>query len=441
MIRRDRTATISANSLLSRQFESITDVLLKASQRRNQDLHQRLLIPVPIPPTLGSARKPPVATEPEPSHFSALGDDRIDLERVEQGNKNIVGIQLKMAGSNEESSDVLGTQMHLRGGGVPDYANDPKMMLAELELSSQDHSDRDGGEELDDSYGQEKTRADMKSVSPLTQYTAVEQDNDPTAIPANPDTEEADELSVLTKRLGIDSDESKTFGGIESTADDLDGQVSSEGRTQNEDIDIEALYDKLAIMFPPSCDTASGDIPYKAMDTPIINTILDPREHAAEKDEPEDSPPAAALRLEPGDAESNDIQDGCTQLQSDGIDEQEAKKEKEEMLKRENEKLEATIEYVLEEEKRYRAIEENKRLRTRLIVSNLAADVDDHAIRMFFAKYTRDIRNVTILSVRDPVKRTRTAYVDMYSREVAVRASYEFGGIFGLIVKIKLAVE
>lgn len=50
-------------------------------------------------------------------------------------------------------------------------------------------------------------------------------------------------------------------------------------------------------------------------------------------------------------------------------------------------------------------------------------------------------RNVTILSVRDPVKRTRTAYVDMYSRKVAVRASYEVGGIFGLIVKIKLAVE
>jgi hypothetical protein len=29
----------------------------------------------------------------------------------------------------------------------------------------------------------------------------------------------------------------------------------------------------------------------------------------------------------------------------------------------------------------------------------------------------------------------------MYSRKVAVRASYEVGGIFGLIVKIKLAVE
>lgn len=50
-------------------------------------------------------------------------------------------------------------------------------------------------------------------------------------------------------------------------------------------------------------------------------------------------------------------------------------------------------------------------------------------------------RDVTLLSKRDPLKRTRTAYVDMYSRNVAVRASYEVGGIFGLIVKIKLAVE
>ena len=49
--------------------------------------------------------------------------------------------------------------------------------------------------------------------------------------------------------------------------------------------------------------------------------------------------------------------------------------------------------------------------------------------------------DVTLLPDREPVKRTRTAYVDMDSRKVAVRASYEVGGIYGLVVKIRLAVE
>ena len=49
--------------------------------------------------------------------------------------------------------------------------------------------------------------------------------------------------------------------------------------------------------------------------------------------------------------------------------------------------------------------------------------------------------DVTLLPDHDSVKRTRTAHVDMDSRKAAVRASYEFGAIYGLLVKIKLAVE
>jgi hypothetical protein len=50
-------------------------------------------------------------------------------------------------------------------------------------------------------------------------------------------------------------------------------------------------------------------------------------------------------------------------------------------------------------------------------------------------------QNIAILPEREPAKRTKTAYIDMYSREKAVHASYEVGAIYGLIVKIKLAVE
>jgi predicted ribosome quality control (RQC) complex YloA/Tae2 family protein len=95
--------------------------------------------------------------------------------------------------------------------------------------------------------------------------------------------------------------------------------------------------------------------------------------------------------LESGDVESEGAKGRFTQPFSNSMDEQEAKDEKTEMVKRENEKLETTIKYVLEEEKRYHTIEENKRLPARLILSNLAADADDKAIRIFFAKYSTEM--------------------------------------------------
>ncbi|CAI9634972.1 unnamed protein product [Alternaria burnsii] len=441
MIHRDQRAAVSANGLLSKQFASITDVLLKASRRRNQDLQQRLLRPVPISTSFRPVSKPLVATEPELSQVNASSDDRIDLEQVKQSNKDTIGIKLMTVGTNEEHFDVSETQTSLRGCDAPKYADNPKMMLAELESSSPEHSSHDADEELDDSYGQENIRVDMKCVSLLIKSTAVEHVKDAKEIPTSPSIDEADALSILAKRLGIDSNEDKAIGSIESTFDELDEQFSNASNTGYKDNDLKALREELVAVFSPACDTTCRDFQRTTRDTPVNSMRSNPQEQMIEKLQPDDTPPVAALVLEPGDAECKDVQVGCTQPFSDDIDEQETQREKEKMLDRENEKLEATIKYVLEEEKRYHAIEENKRLKNRLIVSNLAADVDDKAIRTFFARYVTEIRNVTILSVRDPVKRTRTAYVDMYSRKVAVRASYEVGGIFGLIVKIKLAVE
>ncbi|KAB2100922.1 hypothetical protein AG0111_0g10775 [Alternaria gaisen] len=441
MIRRDQSAAISANGLLSKQFASITEVLLKASQRRDQDLQQRPSRPVPNSTTFRPVSKPLVAAEPEPSQVNAFGDDHIGLEQVKQSNKNIVGIKLMTAGTDERHSDMSETQTSLRGCDVPEYADNPKMILAELKSSSPEHSGHDVIEELDDSYGQKNTRVDMKCVSSLMKGAAVEHVSDAKDKPTSPSIDEADALSILAKRLGIDSNESKAFENIGSTFDELDERFSNASHTEDKDNDLKALREEIAAVFSPPCDTTARDFQRTTRDTPVNSMRSNPQEHAVGNLQPDDTPPVAVVILELGDAECKDVQVGCTLPFNDGIDEQETQRKKETMLERENEKLEATIKYVLEEEKRYRAIEENKRLKTRLIVSNLAADVDDKAIRAFFAKYVTEIRNVNILSVRDPVKRTRTAYVDMYSRKVAVRASYEVGGIFGLIVKIKLAVE
>lgn len=287
--------------------------------------------------------------------------------------------------------DVSGTQTSLRGCDVPEYAENPRMMLAELESSSPEHSGRDVNEELDDSYGQENTRVDTKCVSSLMKGTAVEHVNDPKGIPTSPSIDEADALSILARRLGIDGNENKVFESIESTFGELDEQFSNASHTEDKDNDLKALREELATVFSPPWDTTSRDFQRTTRDTPVNSMRSNPQEHAVENLQPDDTPPAAALILEPGDAECKDVQVGCTQPFSDGIGEQETQREKETMLERENEKLEATIKYVLEEEKRYRAIEENKRLKTRLIVSNLAADVDDKAIRAFFAKYVTEM--------------------------------------------------
>ncbi|KAI2479513.1 RNA-binding protein [Pyrenophora tritici-repentis] len=116
--------------------------------------------------------------------------------------------------------------------------------------------------------------------------------------------------------------------------------------------------------------------------------------------------------------------------------EDKARKEAEDMIQREEDKLNAIIAYALQKEVEHQAWKEKRRRPSRLILSNLAADIDEEAIREFFIDYS-----ITIHPERDPVKRTRTAHVDMTTRSSAVRASYEVGGIFGLVVKIRLAVE
>jgi len=81
--------------------------------------------------------------------------------------------------------------------------------------------------------------------------------------------------------------------------------------------------------------------------------------------------------------------------------------------------------------------EAKERLSCRLLVSNLAADAEEDDIREFFRRCSRAIK---ILEIRDPVKRTRTAQLDMWTRNAAIRASFLYGSIFGLYLNMELAV-
>lgn len=48
---------------------------------------------------------------------------------------------------------------------------------------------------------------------------------------------------------------------------------------------------------------------------------------------------------------------------------------------------------------------------------------------------------ITILPERDPMLGTKTAHIEMSSRKAALQASHATGSMYGLIYKVRLAVE
>ncbi|KAH6867031.1 hypothetical protein BKA58DRAFT_216328 [Alternaria rosae] len=421
MAHRDRIAATSANGLLGRQFASITDVLIKASQRRNaelQELQQRRSRPVPIPSTPKSAPELPVNPKSELSQGSDSCDDRLEPEQAYESEESTASDESTAAASTRGPSDMQETQVHLRGGYLSHRAEDPKMMLAELDSSLQQRSDIGNKEKLDGDYDLSRMLADMKRALSLSKDTVIIRDNSQKAMGADLSLNKEYELSALAERLGVDLDEDDTMENKEAMPAELgeEKQPPVPDRSDDEDDDLETLRAKMDTIVSPPSDMTLESSPGTDQNVSVVGKTLA-------------SPEDAAAVLE------------AKGIQRPATNELKAKKEREDMLKRENEKLDATIKYVLEEEERYRAIEEKKSLPAPLIVTNLAASVDEEAIRILFIEYKWDIRNIAILPEREPVKRTRTAYIDMYSRDEAVRASYEVGSIYGLIVKIKLAVE
>jgi hypothetical protein len=260
------------------------------------------------------------------------------------------------------------TQVHLRGGYVSDYADNPKTMLAELNSSQQQHSGSGTKEELDNDYDLAPMRADVNKVSSSSKDIVVVCDNAPKVMPADSSMDAEDELSALAKRLGVDSDEDAALKDARAMLADFDEekQASYTDHSEDENYDLETLRGKMDAMFSFSFDIASKVSPDTVKNTAVVGKTSHSRQDAAKIPKPDD-------------------------IQHTDMNEVEAKKEMEEMVRRENEKLDATIKYVLAEEERYRAIEEKKSLPNRLIVTNLAAGVDEEAIRILFVKYKWDM--------------------------------------------------
>ncbi|KAH4005146.1 hypothetical protein HBI13_024800 [Parastagonospora nodorum] len=152
-------------------------------------------------------------------------------------------------------------------------------------------------------------------------------------------------------------------------------------------------------------------------------------------------PYTIALQLEIAGIPWEEIQGWTTYLFSEGLDGYKACQDKDAIVKRANEELDKTIAQVTEETKHYWGIQDEVRLPCRVIISNIAAGADVGDLQEFFRSFRFVVEEIRMLPGRDPVKRTKVAHMDMVSRHYAIQASFMTGSIFGLMLKIELAVE
>ncbi|EMD91108.1 hypothetical protein COCC4DRAFT_194240 [Bipolaris maydis ATCC 48331] len=243
-------------------------------------------------------------------------------------------------------------------------------------------------------------------------------------------------------RVGTVHNETCDLVELEVTLSKIKGSMSEPRQELSRDIDgdFELACGGPDTPYPPFYSLACNPTAHTSCAGPAVPFSMDPMSRlyttrSAGSLSPEIVPYAVALMLEVSNCKWEHVKSWSTYLFGSNTDEFHGKWEVESMIRNENEQLIGTGGYVVGEG------DKKRQLARRLILSNLAAGVDEESILVFLAKYRSNIRRVTLLSERDPVKGTRTVHVDMDSRRAAVYASFQHGHIFGLVVKTKLAVE
>ncbi|KAF1920065.1 hypothetical protein BDU57DRAFT_508165 [Ampelomyces quisqualis] len=153
------------------------------------------------------------------------------------------------------------------------------------------------------------------------------------------------------------------------------------------------------------------------------------------------APYVIALQLEKAGLPWEQLRSWTTYLFSSGPDGHEACQEKDKIVQLATYELDAIIKQNLGDESRDLEAEHLARLPCRVVVSNIAAGADEDDLKEFFYPFRYQVQKLNMLPYQDPIKRTKVAHIDMYTRESAIRASYMTGSIFGLLPDIQLAVE
>ncbi|KAJ4301058.1 hypothetical protein N0V90_003148 [Kalmusia sp. IMI 367209] len=147
------------------------------------------------------------------------------------------------------------------------------------------------------------------------------------------------------------------------------------------------------------------------------------------------------LQLESAGCDWEKVKGWTTYLFSGGSTGHSAVRHRNQIIDEAAKELDAIITKVLNEESAYCANEEKTMLPYRLIVTNIAASAGTDELAWLFYDFKFNIRHIKLLEVRDPVKRTQTAHIDMQTRHAARQASFTMGSIYGLMVKVHLATE
>ncbi|KAF2657298.1 hypothetical protein K491DRAFT_595160 [Lophiostoma macrostomum CBS 122681] len=116
-----------------------------------------------------------------------------------------------------------------------------------------------------------------------------------------------------------------------------------------------------------------------------------------------------------------------------------ALQEKQAYIESEEAKLNKIIEEVSAEEAKYHTTVDKKQLLNHIIVTNIAADAGEEELQCVFSYY--QFHGITILKKKHPQNGTRAAYIDFYDRMSAWNASRVIDSIFGLKLRVRLAVD
>jgi hypothetical protein len=460
---RARVVSNTASFFSHRQFASITDTLIKASQRRDAEMQQRMnnrqTAPAPAVQASHSAPAPSVTPVSEVSRGSESGDSRAELEQVCESSETARDAHSNFNRTCSTSGKFLLHRTSLWTYVLTDCTGiyDPQCWLRMFDtnriddvktmLADRDQTQVNAKDKVDESNDAHHKLAKLERVDSPAKQTAMHPDSDdPRAMLADLESKsqepfgvdakdiaryvagptqmlaEFDALSALASKLGMDDEEADQVGDPKAMLEEIENLAKTvkqlttddvaaddnyddpkamlaelDAKTQDseeDDDDLKALRDRLTTMFSPPRKLASQAFLRTITDTPALEVAHRDGTHhdIAGTLEPGMVPYVVALMLESAGIKWEEVHGWCTFLFSSGMDGYEAKEETDEMVKKEEVKLDALIQQTLEEEKADFAREEKKRLPFRLIVSNLAADIDTDAIRIFFKKFAWDMQ-------------------------------------------------
>ncbi|KAF2876835.1 hypothetical protein BDV95DRAFT_561684 [Massariosphaeria phaeospora] len=225
------------------------------------------------------------------------------------------------------------------------------------------------------------------------------------------------------KQMMADLERTMAACGIVSTLDEDD---------EDDEDDLTELQAKITTLL-----FGTPHAPYREL-APSSRMQLEPKDQISEQIGA-CTPSQVALQLERAGYTWVKLATLTAVLFSTGVHGYKALRQEDMIVKQAHEELDKIVAQALEEEMTFRELDEKARLPCRIVVSNIAADAEMDDLLDFFHDFVSDILEITFLETRDPVKRTRTAYIDMCTSDAAQQASHAYGYIFGLSVEVELA--